>query len=70
VLEVVQHDQDLALTQLAHQVLHQRPVPGVLQPDVLGDRRRHELRIPDRRQRDEIDAVRVVVGHRRGQGDA
>jgi hypothetical protein len=70
VLEVVQHDQDLPLAQLAHQVLHQRPVPGVLQPDVLGDRRRHQPRIPDRRQRDEIDAVRVVVGHRRGHGDA
>jgi len=70
VLEVVQHDQDLPFAQLAHQVLHQRPVPGVLQPDVLGDRRWHQPRIPDGRQRDEIDAVRVVAGHRRGHGDA
>ena len=69
-LEVVQHDQELPLAQLAHQVLHQRPVPGILQPDALGDRRWHQSRIPDGRERDEIDAVRVVAGHRRGQGDA
>ena len=70
VLEVVQDDQELPLAQLADQVLHQGPVPGVLQPDALGDRRGHQSRIPDGRQRHEVNAVRVVAGHLRGQGDA
>ena len=69
-LEVVQHDQEPPVPQLAHQVLHQRPVPGILQPDALGDRGWHQSRIPDGCERDEVDAVRVVAGHRRGQGDA
>ncbi len=70
VLEVVKDDQQLPLTQLADQVLDQGSVPGILQPDALDDRRRHQARIPDRRQRDEVDAVRVVTGHLRGHGDA
>ena len=46
------------------------PVPGVLQPDALRDRRPHQPGISHRRQRDEVDAVRVVAGHLRGQRDA
>ena len=56
--------------QLADQVLHQWPVPGILQPDALGDRRWHQPRIPDRRQRDEVHPVWVLRGHLRGQRDA
>ena len=70
VLEVVQDEQDLPVVQLADQVIHQRPVPGVLQPEALGDRRRHQPRIPDGRQRHEVDAVRVVTRHLGGQRDA
>ena len=52
-LEVIQDEQELPLTQLADQVLNQRPVPDILQPDALGDRPRHQPTIPDRRQPDE-----------------
>ena len=70
VLEVVQDEQDLPLVQLADQVVHQRPVPGVLQPEALRDGRRHQLRIPDGCQRHEIDTVWVVGRHLGGQRDA
>ena len=55
VLEVVQDEQDLPLVQLADQVVHQRPVPGVLQPEALRDGRRHQPRIPDGCQRHEVE---------------
>jgi len=70
VLEVVQDEQDLPLAQLADQVVHQGPVPGVLQPEALRDRGRHQPRVADRRQRHEEDAVRVIAGHLGGQRDA
>jgi len=70
VLEVVQDEQDLPLAQLADQVVHQGTVPGVLQPEALRDRGRHQPRVADRRQRHEEDAVRVVAGHLGGQRDA
>jgi hypothetical protein len=38
VLEIVQDDQELPVPQVTHQVLHQRPVPRIRQPDALGDR--------------------------------
>ena len=70
VLEVIQDEQELPLAQLTDQVVHQRPVSGILQADALGDRRWHQSWIPHRRQRDEIHPVRVIAGHLRRQRDA
>jgi hypothetical protein len=70
VLEVVQNDQQVPLAQLVDQVLHQGPVPGVLQPDALGDCRWHQPRIPHRRQRNEVHPVGIVSGYLRGKRDA
>ena len=67
VLEIVQHDQELPVAQVTHQVLHQRPVPRIRQSDALGHRGGHQSRIPRRRQRDEIHPVGIIACRARGK---
>jgi hypothetical protein len=50
-------------------VLEQRHVPRILQPELLGDRGRHQRWIADRRQRDEMHSIRELVDHHGRQLD-
>ena len=70
VLEVVQDDQELAISQVISEMLDQRPASGVRQPDALGDRRKNQPGVCDRRQPDEIDPIRIFACQPRGEFDA
>jgi hypothetical protein len=53
VLEVVEHDQGLPISQEVDQRVGERPVSRVVDIEDLGDRARDESRIRDRCERDE-----------------
>ena len=61
-LEVVEQQQDPRVFEVASQAIQQRPVAHVPQPDTLRDRRRDQIRVPDRGQRHEIHPVREPAG--------
>ena len=68
--EVIQHQHQLAISQIATQVLQQSSNPCVLQTDALGDRDRHQRRIPDVGERHEVNALCKAVQGAARQLDA
>jgi len=62
-LEVIEHQEHVALANVVHEPINSAAAAAVREPERLRDRGGHEIRLGDRRQLHEEDAI-TIIGHR------